>query len=172
MTVSQSPAEYGISQFEEVVKQLSIDQLRFVTARINCSTDKEAAETIGVSSDTVTYWKRKGAPIDDAVKLLAFDGAVLASEILRKSVAEAAAIKRRGLESPDEKIQQAASSDIMDRVMGRAAQPLTGAGGGPIETRDANSDAHNRALSTLAETLGAILSGPRSSGEGGVDASE
>ena len=74
--VSQNQANYGTEQFESVCSQLSIDQLRFVTARLNCSTDKEAAETVGVSPDTVVYWKRKGAPIDDAVKMLSFDGAV------------------------------------------------------------------------------------------------
>lgn len=127
-------ANYGTSQFEDIVSQLTVDQLRFVTARLNESTDKAAAEAVGVSPDTVTYWKRSGVPIDDAVKLLAFDGIVLAFEILRKSVAEAAAIKRAGMRSDDERIQQSSSSEIMDRVMGRPTQrqEISGPEGGPL----------------------------------------
>ena len=49
---------------------------------------------------------------------------------------------------------------------------ITGQGGGPIETKQHDSDQHNRAILTLAETLGAILPGQSPGGESDVDATE
>ena len=113
---------YGSDELHSVCLQLSVDQLRFITARVNCSTDKEAAQIIGVSPDIVSYWKRKGVPIDEAGKLMALDGVVVAREILRRSVAEAAAVKRAGLQSDDERIKQGAASEILDRELGKPTQ--------------------------------------------------
>lgn len=114
--------EYSSDQFQAVCDQLTIDQLRFVTARMNVSTDKEAALAIGVEPRTISEWKRAGVPIDQAVRLLVNDGLVLSRSILRRSVAEAAAVKRAGLYSDDEKTRQAAASEILDRELGRATQ--------------------------------------------------
>ena len=49
---------------------------------------------------------------------------------------------------------------------------ITGAKGGPIETKDADSEQHNRAISTLAKALGAILPGEGTGGEGDLGAAE
>jgi hypothetical protein len=129
-----------------------VDQLRFVTARFNCSTDKDAAREIGVSPDTVTYWKRSGVPIDDAVKLLAFDGVIMAREILRRSVAEAAAIKRAGLHSKTEKIRQDASTEILDRELGKPTQrqEITGKDGGSLTVEYVNDWRTHQAPSTTS----------------------
>ena len=128
MQAQEIQADYGSSELGSICARLTVDQLRFVTARFNCSTDKEAARDIGISPDTVTYWKRSGVPIDDAVKLLAFDGVIMAREILRRSVAEAAAVKRAGLQSKDEKIRQNASTEIMDRELGKPTQRVESKG--------------------------------------------
>jgi len=117
-----SPPDCGASRFQSICDQLTIDQLRFVTARMNVSTDKEAALAIGMSPDIVSHWKKTGVPIDQAVRLLVNDGLVLSRSILRRSVAEAAAVKRAGLYSDDEKTRQAAASEILDRELGRATQ--------------------------------------------------
>ena len=126
--IQEIQGDYGSSELGSICARLTVDQLRFVTARFNCSTDKDAAREIGVSPDTVTYWKRSGAPIDEAVKLLAFDGIIMAREILRRSVAEAAAIKRAGLQSKNEKIRQDASTEIMDRELGKPTQRVESKG--------------------------------------------
>ena len=115
-------SEYTSEQFQAICDQLTIDQLRFVTARLNTSTDKEAAAAIGMSPDIVSYWKKSGVPIEAAVRLLIHDGLVLSRTILRRSVAEAAAIKRAGLYSDDEKTRQAAATEILDRELGKATQ--------------------------------------------------
>ena len=120
--LTSSTGEYSSDDFQSICDQLTIDQLRFVTARMNVSTDKEAAQAIGVEPRTISEWKRAGAPIDEAVKLLIHDGLVLSRTILRRSVAEAAAIKRAGLYSDDEKTRQAAATEILDRELGKATQ--------------------------------------------------
>lgn len=119
---TSNTGESSPDQFQAICDQLTIDQLRFVTARMNVSTDKEAALAIGVRPDTISEWKRNGVPIDEAVKLLIHDGLVLSRTILRRSVAEAAAVKRAGLYSDDEKVRQGAASEILDRELGRAMQ--------------------------------------------------
>jgi len=137
-----------------------VDQLRFVTARFNYSTDKEAALEIGISPDTVTYWKRSGVPIDDAVKLLAFDGVIMAREILRRSVAEAAAVKRAGLQSDDERIRQGASTEILDRELGKPTQRQE------LEIHGADVDAAiERELARLAANRKAEDAGTAPGGE-------
>ena len=109
-------------RFRQICARLNVQQLRFVAARINVDTDREAAEACGLGADCITNWKRKGAPIDEAVRLLAMDGVILAGALLRHSVAEAAMVKRSGLDSIDERIRQAAATDILDRELGRAMQ--------------------------------------------------
>lgn len=135
MTITQENQENSASsQLHSVCLRLTVDQLRFIIARLDCSTDKEAAESIGISPDTVSYWKRVGIPIDEAIKLLAMDGLVLAQEIIRRSVPEAAAVKRAGLKSEDERIRQSVATELLDRGLGKPTQKqeISGQDGGDI----------------------------------------
>lgn len=142
--------EYSSDQFQAVCDQLTIDQLRFVTARMNVSTDKEAALAIGVEPRTISEWKRAGVPIDEAVKLLIHDGLVLSRTILRRSVAEAAAVKRAGLYSDDEKVRQSAATEVLDRELGKAVQPQA-------VTHDIQSDGRLETyLKDLANAMAAL----------------
>jgi len=129
--MSQSQEKSSFDTLEKVLAVLTTDQVRFVVARQEFSTDKEAAEEIGVKPNTVYTWKHKGAPIDEAVRLMAYDGIVVAREILRRNLAKAAAVKAAGLDSENERVRQGASSEILDRELGRAVQPtqITGAEG-------------------------------------------
>jgi hypothetical protein len=55
--------------------------------------------------------------------------------ILEDSVEEAAQIKIAGLKARDERIKQSASTEILDRMLGKPKQSIehTGEGGKPIE---------------------------------------
>lgn len=106
----------------QVVARLTTDQIRFVVARQQFATDKEAAFEIGIKPDTVYQWKHKGIPIDEAVRLMALDGIVVAQELLRRNLAKAAAIKVAGLDSKQEKTRQDVATEILDREMGKATQ--------------------------------------------------
>ena len=116
------------SQLETVLGQLSTDQIRFVVARQEFATDKEAAHEIGVKPDTVYQWKHRGIPIDDAVRLMAMDGIIVAKELRRRNLAKAMAVKVAGLDSSKEPTRQSVATEIIEWEMGRASQrqELTG----------------------------------------------
>lgn len=108
--------QHSETELDEVLKNLTIDQLRYVVARMQTSTDKEAAKMVGVNNATVSVW---GEPIKQAVKLMALDGVHVAREILRRSLPKAMAVKAKGLDSDNEKIRQDVATEIIDREMGK-----------------------------------------------------
>ena len=101
---------------------MTTDQIRFVVARQECSTDKEAAKEIGVRPNTAYTWKHKGAPIDEAVRLMALDGIIVAREVLRRNLAKAMAVKVAGLDHGDDKLRQSVATEIIEWEMGKATQ--------------------------------------------------
>lgn len=127
----QDQEKSSSDELGQVLERLSTDQIRFVVARQEYSTDKEAAQQIGVKPNTVYTWKHKGAPIDEAVRLMACDGIVVARTILKRNLAKAAAVKVAGLDSGDERIRQGVSTEVLDRELGRPTQrqEITGEGG-------------------------------------------
>lgn len=118
-------------QLEEVLTQLSTDQIRFVIARQDVSTDKEAAEGIGIKPNTVYNWP---AVVKEAVQLVAADGLVVAQHIRSRNVAKAMQVKVTGLDSDDERVRQGVATEVIEWEMGKATQhqEITGAGGEPI----------------------------------------
>ena len=111
-----------INALEQMLGQLSIDQVRFVVSRTEVATDKEAAQNIGMSPETVKRWKREGAPIDDALRLMAHDGAVTALHLRRRHLAKAMAVKVAGLDDPDAKIRQSVATEVIEWELGKATQ--------------------------------------------------
>lgn len=134
MEAGENQEKSSSDELEQVLDKLSIDQIRFIVARQQFSTDKEAAEEIGIKPDTVYQWKHKGVPIDEAVRLMAVDGVVLAQHIRRKNLAKAMLVKTGGLDSGDERVRQGAATEIIEWEMGKAKQKteLTGGDGGPL----------------------------------------
>ena len=122
------------SELGQALARLSTDQIRFVVARQEFSTDKEAAQEIGVKPDTVYQWKHRGVPIDEAVRLMAFDGVEVASALRRRNLAKAMAVKVAGLDERDAKLRQSVSTEIIEWEMGKAMQKqeITGHDGLPI----------------------------------------
>jgi len=135
MTENQTNQEKPSSdQLEQVLARLTTDQIRFVVARQQFSTDKEAAAEIGIKADTVYQWKHKGLPIDDAVRLMTLDGMITALHIRKRHLAEAMAVKVAGLKSDDERLRQGVATEVIEWELGRATQRQenTGKDGGPI----------------------------------------
>ena len=128
--VETSPTETW-QDLEELLDQLTVEQIRFVVARQEAKTDKEAAKAIGISAGTVKNWKYAGVPLDEAVKLMAMDGVVAALHIRRKGLAKAMAIKYEGLESKDKRLQQSVATEFVEWELGKAKQrqEITGAEG-------------------------------------------
>jgi hypothetical protein len=90
--------------------------------RLDTQTDKEAAENLGISAETVKHWRQKPI-IDDALKLAACDGAVTAIHMRRRNLAKAMAVKVALLDADDPRIRDKASTDIIEWELGKATQP-------------------------------------------------
>lgn len=103
----------------EIIKQLTSTQLRFVIARNDSKSDKEAAEIIGISPSTVRNWDNKEV-VDEAVRLMLVDGVITARELRRRNLAKAMAVKVSGLDSVDEKLRQSVATEIIEWEMGKA----------------------------------------------------
>lgn len=111
-----------------LVARLSVDQVRYIVARQEFSKDKDAAEAIGVNPATVKRWKYEGAPIDEAVRMMALDGLVIARELRRRNLAKAMAVKVAGLDYDDDRLRQSVSTEIIEWEMGKAAQKIEQSG--------------------------------------------
>ena len=98
---------------------------------LESKTKREAAESIGIKPDTAYHWN---ATVDEAVELATSDLQAAAVGILHAANSKAAAVKVAGLDSDNERIRQDASSEILDRNMGKPTQrnELTGADGAPL----------------------------------------
>ena len=133
MTEQQTNQEESISErLSDVLDKLSLDQIRYVVARQEFSTDKEAAKSIGLKPDTIYRWPSE---VKEAVRLMAFDGMATAQHIRRKALAKAMLIKVKGLDSGDEVLRQRVATEIIEWEMGKAMQPaqISGNDGGPVQ---------------------------------------
>jgi len=125
--------EKSISErFAEIWRQLHFNQRRFVIASLEFPTKKEAAQSIGIEPDTVYRWPEI---VDEAIELAHQETRETAIGMLAESLTKAVMIKISGLDSDDEKIRHLVSTEIIDRMLGRAAQPITGKDGGAINIK-------------------------------------
>ncbi len=124
------------TELDAVLSRLTMDQIRFVIARQEAFSDKEAAENLNIKPKAVSNWKQSGAPIDEACHLMAMDGMITMLHIRRRVLAKAMAVKAAGLESDNERVRQSVATEIIEWESGKATQKqeLTGANGGPIQT--------------------------------------
>ena len=129
----QEYQEKSISEeLQKVLDKLSFDQLRFVVARQDFKTDKEAAESLDMKPDTVYHW---GPEVKQAVQLMANDGLIMAHHIRRKNLDKAMLVKVKGRDSDDDPLRQKVATEIIEWEMGKATnrQELYGKDGGPVQ---------------------------------------
>jgi len=111
------------TDLEALLAVLTTDQLRFLVARVDASTDKAAAQAVGIAQSTVKCWpKEQKQAIADALRLMAQDSIVTALHIRRRNVAKAMGVKVRGLDSPDERVRQGVATEIIEWELGKATQ--------------------------------------------------
>ena len=121
-----------VNRLEEILKQLTPIQLKFVAVRPHVKYDYEAAEQIGTSKEVVSRWEEKSI-IDEAVKLMLQDGVKVAAEILRRSLSKAAQELADELDHRSVNVRHKAAIQVLDRQMGKSPQPVTGANGEALE---------------------------------------
>lgn len=114
-------------RLKELLQRLTMTQMRYVIARLEAKSDKEAAEIIKITPSTVRSWDNK-AEVDEAVTLMRVDGMLTALEMRRRNLAKAMAVKAAGLDSDDEPIRQKSATEIIEWEMGKAIQKTEHAG--------------------------------------------
>ena len=123
------PNDTDIGELAKILNQLTITQLRFIVARNESKSDREAAEAIGISPSTVKGWDNK-AQVDEAIRLMLFDGVIMARTLRRRNLAKAMAVKVAGLDSGTEKIRQDAATEIIEWELGKAQDNIDLTSGG------------------------------------------
>jgi len=128
-----------VKQFADVWSQLTPPQRRFVVAMQEYPTKKEAAVALGISPNTVYNWP---SVVDDAIAIAINNIALATLGIIAANATKAAMVKVKGMDSYDEKIAQAAATEILDRNIGKPLQrqEFSGEGGGAIRVTLIDSD--------------------------------
>lgn len=120
-------------ELSEILSRLSVDQRRFVVARMEHPTKGDAAKAIGLRPNTIYRWPED---VERAIELLSQDVIEGAKVVRLQALLKAVMVKVEGLNSKDEKIRQEAATEIIEWELGKAPQrqEVTGAGGGAIKT--------------------------------------
>lgn len=121
--------KYTSEQLAAVLEQLSVDQIRFIVARQEFATDKEAAGAVDISAQTVYRWP---AIVKEAARAMAVDGLVTAQHLRKRHLAKAMLVKTGGLDSESEIVRQKVSTEIIEGEMGKATQPVDAKHSGEI----------------------------------------
>lgn len=156
-------------RLRKVLRMLTPQQLRFVAVRPHCNSDAEAALEVGVSPATVWRWPQR---VHLAVRLMAADGMIVSLEILRSALPKAAMRKVDGLNSLDERIQQAAATEILDRFHGRPTQHVESAveHSGGVAVVDLTDDERVERLARIFDAARARRDGQAAAGDQSVAA--
>lgn len=122
MVEQQESAEKSISeQLSALLGQLNTNQLRYIVARQEYPTKGEAAEAIGIQPDTVYRWPEI---VEEAARLMAGDGVLVAYEMRRRALPKAMAVKIAGLDSENERLRQDVATEIIESELGRPGQTI------------------------------------------------
>jgi len=128
--------------------QLEDLRLAYVMARSRVNSDAQGYRDAGISKASFYLWSsEEREKLNDIAQKLKRETAIRAQMVLQDAAEQAAKVKVDGLKARDERVKQAASSDILDRVIGKptASVELTGKGGDAlkvlVEYADSQTDA-------------------------------
>jgi len=121
--VDKENRENPTNRLNELLPQLTKDQLRFIVALQEHPTKDAAAKAIRVKASTVYEWPDI---VDEAAKLMALDAVNAARDLRRRNLVKAMGVKAAGLDSRNEKIRQKSASEIIEWELGKADQPIKG----------------------------------------------
>ena len=108
-----------VDKFAELWHALTPTQKRFAVAMQEHPTKKEAAAAIGIVPSTAYNWN---GIVNDVLDFMTEQVALATLGIIQANATKAAMVKSAGLDSDDERIAQAAATEILDRNLGKAMQ--------------------------------------------------
>lgn len=106
-------------ELEQTLEQLTLDQIRFVTAMLEIGDKGKAAASIGLAPTTIYHWPPE---VDKAIRLIVLDRQASARQILRQHVIKAVGVITKLMDSDDESIRYRAAKDVIEFTLGRARQ--------------------------------------------------
>lgn len=115
----------------DILEAATPEQVRWVLARLDVTTDMEASRRAGIHPNTPYKWENKG-DLDRAVALLLADAAEHAAAILRDAAPDAAQALAAAVKDKRQRVQ--AATAILDRVGVSATQKheVSAPGGRPL----------------------------------------
>lgn len=108
-----------VNTFAELWAKLTPTQKRFAVAMQEHPTKKDAAEAIGISPQTAYNFN---GDVDAIIDFMVNNIALATLGIIQANATKAAQVKVEGLDSKDEKVKQAAATEILDRQLGKPTQ--------------------------------------------------
>jgi len=100
---------------QEILKILTVEQLKFVHARMWKTSDKEAAEAIGIDPTTVYGWPNK-KEVNKAVKLAQMDSITIGRERLRRLISAAVNVLEDEMKTGSGSHRHSAAIEVLDRA--------------------------------------------------------
>lgn len=123
--------------------KLEDNRLSYVIARASATTDAQGIRDAGISRASFYTWPAEERDnLNKLAQRFKRETAERALMILQNATVEAAEVKVSGLKSRDERVKQAASTEILDRAVGKSEQPVSGelTIHVTVNDRDQNSD--------------------------------
>ena len=116
-----------MDNLKTLLDNLEDSRLDYVMARSRCRNTSEALREGNISRNTFYGWdEEERIRLDGLAQRFKRETAARALMILQDAAAEAAEVKVSGLKSRDERVKQAASTEILDRAVGKTEQPVSG----------------------------------------------
>ena len=108
-----------------ILDGLKDKQLAFVMARVSSVSTAEALRTCGIGKSAYYDWPEDERKyLEDVAFRLQRESATRALMIIQDAAVQAAEVKVQGLKNRDDRIKQAASTEILDRNLGKPTQKL------------------------------------------------
>jgi uncharacterized Zn finger protein len=105
---------------DELISELDINERRYVFARAMVSTDKEAYEEIGVSYNWLNSHGKDH--LNTIASELVKDVGFQMMQLIKQNGVNAVQEKIKQLKSRDERIRSQASTELIDRIIGKPTQ--------------------------------------------------
>lgn len=102
-------------------------RLAYVMARSRVNSDAQGYSEAGIHKNTFYSWPAdEREKLNDIAQRFKRETATRALMVLQDAAEAAAKVKVDGLKSRDERVKQAAATEIIDRTIGKSEQPVSG----------------------------------------------
>jgi hypothetical protein len=109
-----------MTDWNSALEEFDEREIDYIFARSDTNSDNAALEKTGLSYGWIR--KRDKDKLNELARQLRIDTSFRAKRILKDAVEEAAKIKTGALKHRDERIRQAAATEILDRELGKPTQ--------------------------------------------------